>query len=455
MKDNELINFVDWLIKSEEAPKGSSFEETVSWINELSSTDDGKKILNQLINTYKGTSMFKNGGKLDYIFYLKSGGKCKVTKHQETSTLPGSRARGTADAHRGSVTPKYFGNEDQWTTHNGNPAINVFDGDDLHQTVITDGQWGTPRRNRRIITNYATPERSDTLYVDANRDRYPKHPGILGQFGIFSKMFGFDKTHSPEYMQSVDKQLEGFDPKYIHEDEIPKEQFGGSIWPPMERKTDNRRDILREEKQPLRPDMNQYIREKRRQVGQQLIQGPGQVVQVGGRVGGPLQLEPAVITALHPYTQQFMNPRNLEKRSGGHSFDDFDRLNDFMRYQTGGSLKSRPMDRYKEWTHSQTTDDGVTLNFGTVRTAPGIHAYAPIEPWTWWTDKPIYVNPETGESLDPAESERKLGWYKQMNNYLSNKDVNIPRFVPNPQAERNQKTEDFIKSNYDWKGGNF
>lgn len=140
MKDNELIDFVDWLIKSEEAPKGSSFEETVSWINELSSTDDGKKILNQLINTYKGTSMFKNGGKLDYIFYLKSGGKCKVTKHQETSTLPGSRARGTADAHRGPVTPDYYGNEDQWTTHNGHPAMNVFDGDDLHQTVITYGQ---------------------------------------------------------------------------------------------------------------------------------------------------------------------------------------------------------------------------------------------------------------------------------------------------------------------------
>lgn len=75
MKDNELINFVDWLIKSEEAPKGSSFEETVSWINELSSTDDGKKILNQLINTYKGMNIFKDGGKLRHLLCLKSGGK--------------------------------------------------------------------------------------------------------------------------------------------------------------------------------------------------------------------------------------------------------------------------------------------------------------------------------------------------------------------------------------------
>lgn len=231
MKDNELIDFVDWLIKSEEAPKGSSFEETVSWINELSSTDDGKKILNQLINTYKGTSMFKNGGKLDYIFYLKSGGKCKVTKHQETSTLPGSRARGTADAHRGPVTPDYYGNEDQWTTHNGHPAMNVFDGDDLHQTVITHGQWGTPRRNRRIITNYATPDRSDTSYVDANGKQYPKHPGILGQFGIFSDILGLGKTHSPEYMQAVDGYLQGFEPKYLYEKEIPKHGDGGKNEP--------------------------------------------------------------------------------------------------------------------------------------------------------------------------------------------------------------------------------
>ena len=231
MKDNELIDFVDWLIKSEEAPKGSSFEEIASWINDLSSTNEGKKILNQLINTYKGTSMFKNGGKLDYIFYLKSGGKCKVTKHQETSTLPGSRARGTADAHRGSVTPDYYGNEDQWTTHNGHPAMNVFDGDDLHQTVITYGQWGTPRRNRRIITNYATPNQSDTLYVDSNGIQYPKHPGILGQLGIFSDIFGLGKTHSPEYMQAVDGYLQGFEPKYLYEKEIPKHGDGGKTEP--------------------------------------------------------------------------------------------------------------------------------------------------------------------------------------------------------------------------------
>jgi hypothetical protein len=30
MKDQELINFVNWLMKNQESPKGSSFEETVS-----------------------------------------------------------------------------------------------------------------------------------------------------------------------------------------------------------------------------------------------------------------------------------------------------------------------------------------------------------------------------------------------------------------------------------------
>ena len=77
MDDKELIKFVDWLMKNEESPRGMSIEETVSWINSLSKTEDGSKLLNQLINTYKNSDMklFKDGGKLKHLLCLKSGGK--------------------------------------------------------------------------------------------------------------------------------------------------------------------------------------------------------------------------------------------------------------------------------------------------------------------------------------------------------------------------------------------
>lgn len=69
------------------------------------------------------------------------------------------------------------------------------------------------------------------MYVDANGKQYPKHPGILGQFGIFSDILGLGKTHSPEYMQAVDGYLQGFEPKYLYEKEIPKHGDGGKNEP--------------------------------------------------------------------------------------------------------------------------------------------------------------------------------------------------------------------------------
>ena len=76
MENKELINFVEWLIKNEESPKGASFDETVSWINELSQTEDGKETLKRLTKTYKNNmNLFKDGGKLQHLLCLKSGGK--------------------------------------------------------------------------------------------------------------------------------------------------------------------------------------------------------------------------------------------------------------------------------------------------------------------------------------------------------------------------------------------
>lgn len=94
MKDQELINFVNWLMKNQESPKGSSFEETVSWINDLSASDEGRQMLNQLINTYKESHMnnlFKEGGKLQHLLCLKSGGKgpgCGCKKAEDGTIMP-------------------------------------------------------------------------------------------------------------------------------------------------------------------------------------------------------------------------------------------------------------------------------------------------------------------------------------------------------------------------------
>lgn len=76
MKEKELAKFVDWLVQSGESPEGASFDETVSWINELATSEEGQQILDRLIQTYKNKEMgiFKEGGKLNYLLCLKKGG---------------------------------------------------------------------------------------------------------------------------------------------------------------------------------------------------------------------------------------------------------------------------------------------------------------------------------------------------------------------------------------------
>lgn len=75
MKEQELMNFVEWLPENVDLFKGLSVEETVSKINDLSTSDDGKQILEQLTKQYKGMKLFKKGGKLHQLLCFKSGGK--------------------------------------------------------------------------------------------------------------------------------------------------------------------------------------------------------------------------------------------------------------------------------------------------------------------------------------------------------------------------------------------
>lgn len=72
--DKELINFVEWLPENSGLFEGMTIEETVSKINELSTSDEGKQTLEQLTKQYKGMGLFKKGGKLNYLLCLQKGG---------------------------------------------------------------------------------------------------------------------------------------------------------------------------------------------------------------------------------------------------------------------------------------------------------------------------------------------------------------------------------------------
>lgn len=168
MKEKELAKFVDWLVQSGESPEGASFDETVSWINELATSEEGQQILGRLIQTYKNKEMgiFKEGGKLNYLLCLKSGGNIqdcgcgkKIRKKQEGGDVESKHPlnRDASD----SVNDFY----DQWTDKNGNVRTEVsaytnggVDNPDISYIKISSpegdvydyGGWSSPQIFRNI-----------------------------------------------------------------------------------------------------------------------------------------------------------------------------------------------------------------------------------------------------------------------------------------------------------------
>ena len=89
--DKELVKFIEWLPKHSNEFNGLSIEDTVDKINKLSTSEEGKELIKELTQKYKKSEMFKHGGMIEYLSFLKSGGKCskkKITKHQNSSTMP-------------------------------------------------------------------------------------------------------------------------------------------------------------------------------------------------------------------------------------------------------------------------------------------------------------------------------------------------------------------------------
>ena len=87
MNEEKIKQFLEWLPNKFEEFKGKSLEEVAEDLNQLYETDEGKQVVETLMNTFleeqnnKQTSSFKNGGKIEYIVSLyKKGGKTKNTK---------------------------------------------------------------------------------------------------------------------------------------------------------------------------------------------------------------------------------------------------------------------------------------------------------------------------------------------------------------------------------------
>ena len=65
--DNKVLKFVEWLPTHSDVFKGMSVAETVSKLNSLVKSVDGKDQIAKLTKYYNETEILRRGGKLDYL----------------------------------------------------------------------------------------------------------------------------------------------------------------------------------------------------------------------------------------------------------------------------------------------------------------------------------------------------------------------------------------------------
>lgn len=163
-----------------------SHEKVVDRLNHMNESEI-KNVVNKM------TKKFKNGGMIDC---LRKGGSIKdcgcgskVVKDQEPAGP--LRARGTRPSSAGIFAPDIEVRDGLWFKNNGAEVRNQFTGNDLTQYFITPGVYGTPRLQKRIITNYDDPANADTTIVDGN---------------------GVRDGHSQKYIDAVTRMLQGSEP---------------------------------------------------------------------------------------------------------------------------------------------------------------------------------------------------------------------------------------------------
>ena len=211
-QEQDVMAFIQWLPQNIQRFEGmvpektikaiasaQSTEEVIAALDEFSKQQEGDKIIPHMVEVFQKslTSKMFNGGKLKQL----------LDKYQIGGSL---RKRGKLNAYRGSY-PEYT-NDGTWVSMNGADIKNVFNGNTLEQNVVTRGINGIPRRSIRIITNYDTPAKSDTTYIDAKGLEAGRNPGF------FQRLFG--NVHTPEFMNSVDAKLKNAEPIQLSEREV-------------------------------------------------------------------------------------------------------------------------------------------------------------------------------------------------------------------------------------------
>ena len=231
MKEQDLVNFINWLIESKEAPEGSSFEETVSWINELSTSEDGKQILNQLLNTYKKSNnmgLFKKGGKFDYLLCLKKGGNiqdCGCGKKIEKNQPGGPIAR------MGVQPKEEFTEAEKQALSDGTFYEEVTYPDGYFVTRMSSGSHGKNQRYPFIYSKIVAPDGS-VLYQQDQYRNYPlinKSPKLI-DINDVSYNLGDGEAWFNKYKSTIDgENLNSPRTKTNKENDLLEYQKGGEI----------------------------------------------------------------------------------------------------------------------------------------------------------------------------------------------------------------------------------
>lgn len=192
--NKNVLKFVEWLPNNSDMFKGMTNNEVVSKINELSASDEGKSTLEFLAKQYNEMGLFKDGGKLNYLLYLKTGGPVKKCESGEQVPVGRDKAQKRSDKD-GSYYLDHDG--DRVLTVNGKGtrplrgSTHQMPGYEAPMSTYVSGVPG----NRKI-----------RVYNDWENISWPLAKYMESEPNFIQKIFGW-RAATPEYWQSVNEAL--------------------------------------------------------------------------------------------------------------------------------------------------------------------------------------------------------------------------------------------------------
>ena len=216
--NEELMSFIKWLPEHVELFKGLTTEETVSKINDLSASEEGKETIKQLTKQYKNIEMgiFKEGGKLNYLMCLKKGGSIKdcgcgnkieknaggnkvgIKDTVHTMQLPNGNTY-ELSGYSPNVEGNWRNSKERILDPNGNVLgeRNIAYGDTLNVSNVGGNperlNSGFDRLKEQTLRRYYDPARVDmwkrnqTLQEGGTVDELPRYAKIVEGGGPYAK----------------------------------------------------------------------------------------------------------------------------------------------------------------------------------------------------------------------------------------------------------------------------